>query len=1158
MASLARTRSALERSVVEYRFTPTKKFRHDIELFLSKSASKIIKTLKDLIRQRVSLKFQISVNVKLAKLIFPEGGMVYIEPWFPSSTAYALTRNVKRLKTLVDKAIREIIGFYDGFIERGSGWVLIRVLFLSLKVTKAAAFSGGCGNVSLPKCIQKKRACVTMGGEDNKCFIYAILAGMFPKKNNAGRRSYYRQYIDKLNLRNIKFPVKTRDVNRFERQNNVSVNVFAFGTELYPYYVTEYRDKQYHVNLLLHKNHYFLIKNLSAFMFGIIRKHKSYICNFCLCTFSTAERLNLHSKACTSRGQTFKLPEPGTKLKFRNFAKQISSPFILYADLETLNLQETASTQPKTLSKRLHQPVSFGLLRVCVNRKFTAKKPIIYRGADCIKKFYKCLRDQERYICRILCTHNEAMKWDNEAKTKFAQEHSCYVCHKRIDKNYLYRDHCHITGRYRGAICNACNLTYASISNVKIPVVFHNGINYDMHFLIRELNQVCLKHVRVIPRNSEKYLTLQIGDFSFIDSYQFLGASLAELVRVLLDKGEHAFHLINEYFPLYKQRRLMLRKGTLCYGYLDSLDKFKDECLPEKDMFFNDLSREQISDEDYAHAKTVWSQFQCKTLGDYHDIYLKSDVLLLGDIFENFRSLCMDIYGLDPSKYLSAPQLGWDACLKMTGVKLDMVCDMECYEFIEKSIRGGVSMVSKRFARANNAYESHYDPRKPNTFLYYIDCNSLYGFAMCERLPIGGFNWLTDREINNFNVNDIPDNSDLGYLLEVDLGYPPALHDKHACYPLAPEKMSVHPDLLSPMARDICQQHKLKPVTNSMKLIPNLYNKTKYIVHYKNLKLYLKLGLELLHIHRILEFRQEAWMKPYIDLNTTMRQRATNEFESQLFKILNNSCFGKSIEGVRGRTKVKFVNNPDTLRKLASKPTFHSSKIFNDNLVGVQTHYANVYMDKPIYVGTCILEISKHKMFDFHYNVIQPKFGPRVKLLYTDTDSFMYEIETEDLYRELYDLRNYFDFSNYPKAHFLYDDCNRKVAGYFKDETAGVPIVEFCGLKAKMYSFLVFSQESTKEKSVQKAKGVVKATLRQIKHDDYIDCLMKCARLEHDFHSIMSKNHQLYTLHRKKVSLSAFDDKRYLLADNIHSLPYGHYLIRCCRRRGVKRKKTST
>ena len=293
-----------------------------------------------------------------------------------------------------------------------------------------------------------------------------------------------------------------------------------------------------------------------------------------------------------------------------------------------------------------------------------------------------------------------------------------------------------------------------------------------------------------------------------------------------------------------------------------------------QDKFYSGLSQEGITDDDYQHAQEVWTTFDCQTIGDYHDLYLRTDVLLLADVFENFRKTAMATYGLDPAHYLTLPGYSWDCLLKLTNVELELLTDSNMYLFVEKGLRGGISMVSHRHAIANNPQMENYDPEQPTSFLQYLDANNLYGWAMSQPMPTGGFQWVNYTD----QIRETPAAANHGYILEVDLEYPFQLHTAHNDYPLAPEKLKVKAEWMSPYQMDLIRQLNVAG-TEVEKLVPNLQPKIRYVLHYRNLQLYLSLGMQLTKVHKVLAFHQTPWMAPYIMKNTQLRTAAKNDFE---------------------------------------------------------------------------------------------------------------------------------------------------------------------------------------------------------------------------------------------------------------------------------------
>ena len=318
---------------------------------------------------------------------------------------------------------------------------------------------------------------------------------------------------------------------------------------------------------------------------------------------------------------------------------------------------------------------------------------------------------------------------------------------------------------------------------------------------------------------------------------------------------------------------------------------------------------------------------------------------------------------------------------------------------------------------------------------------------MSDYLRYGEFEWLEN--IDEFNINSINKKSDTRYFLEVDREYPDNLHELHNDFPLAPEKLAVFSDMLLRYYRKIADKYQIK-VGDVKKLIPNLGNKIKYVLHYRNLQLYLSLGMKLTKIHRVLKFKQSVWMKKYINFNTEKRKNADNDFEKDFFKLMINSVYGKTMENLRKRINVRLVNKAEDFLKYTSKPTYITHKVFGKDYAAIHEIKPVLILNKPIYVGFTVLDLSKWKMYDFHYNFIKKNFN--AELLFTDTDSLAYEIKSENVYEEFLKRKDLFDFSNYLKDSEFSDDTNKKVIGKIKDEFGGVIATEFVGLKSKMYS----------------------------------------------------------------------------------------------------------
>ena len=1103
-------------------------------------------------------KYVETLQVKFIK--FSNGQKTEKNGFFNSKADLIL--NNTNIQSSLQISKQHILNIISQWVSEGSGWTVESIESHHLNIANYSPLKGS-SYIELPPEIKKSKGLINIKNEDNECFRWCHIRHLNPQNKNPQRITKTdKNFIKQLDYSNIEFPVTVKQINKIEKQNNIRINLFGYEEkQKFPIYISQEKFQD-HMELLLinkdKKNHYVLIKNFNKFMFDQTKHNcKKHFCMYCLQCFSREDVLAEHVKNCLSINgkQAIKMPKKGQHVNFRNYHKQIPAPFVIYADFEAIT-EKVHGCLPNneksyTEAYQKHIDCGYGYKLVChYNDEFS--KPVqVFRGENAVYNFMEKMIEEVEWCKSIIKKHfNKPLVMTEENKLDFESAKYCHICKNRYsEEDICVRDHCHITGNYRGSAHQDCNLKLRlSPTNIQIPVFFHNLRGYDSHFIMQQIGEIAKKHVyknkkgeecqmdiNCIPNNMEKYMAFMLGKhLLFLDSFQFMSSSLDNLTKNLPDD---AFIFTQQEFT-GEQFNLMKQKGTYPYDYMDSFQKFNDTQLPIKKDFFSILYNQHITHEQYDHAQTVWNTFNLKTMGDYHDLYLKSDTLLLADIFENFRKTCLQYYKLDPCHYFSSPGLSWDAMLKMTKIKLEIITDIDMFQFMEKGLRGGVSYIANRFSEANNKYMENFDENKPSKYIMYLDANNLYGWAMSQYLPTGNFKWLTKEQINKTNLANYSEEHDEGLLLEVDLDYPQELHDLHNDFPLSPEKLKVNKNMLSEYCQKISEKFNISS-GQVHKLITMLGKKEKYVLHYRNLHLYLSLGLKLKKVHRVLQFNQSPWLKKYIDFNTNKRTLSSNDFEKNFFKLMNNSVFGKTMENLRKRVDVRLVTDKEKLLKLASKPSYVSSKIFNENLVAVHKIKETLTMNRPAFVGACILDLSKTFMYDFHYNYIKYKYGDKAKLLFTDTDSLTYEIETPDAYADFFDNKDIFDNSDYNKKSPFYFDHNKKVIGKFKDEAAGIPVTEFVGLRSKMYSYTLDNKQTKRT-----AKGIKKNIIQNnLSHDNYKKVLLSGEQIHHSMKTIRSVNHQLSSYELNKISLSCFDDKRYIHENGITSFAYGHYKI---------------
>ena len=1125
---LKESKSALRKFTMQY--TIEGRAGYDPESFMADVKRSVINFLRKNRRTKVKL----ILRCNMEKNNISTGEVITLKTAFNSKPEVNLEgTDVHDLyNTMVDRVLEAMATFQ----RDGSNWTFKSIICLEIHTVVYEPLKGN-SYIPLPPKLAQKKAIINMKNEDDKCFTWSVLRALNPREEHAERIDKdLNKKEDSLNMTGIVYPVQLNAIDKFERQNpTISINVFGYEESVCPLRVGKCEDREV-VNLLLisddEKRHYCLIKSMSRLLSSQTSKRNGvqYYCMRCLNPFHSQESLDKHLEYCsTHEAVKTEMPGEGTILSFKNYNRSMRVPFIVYADFESfIKPIDTCGPNPEnsyTKQYQKHTPSSFCYYIKCFDDEVYYQNPVTYTASteneEVAQIFVNMLEEDVKSIYKRFGKPKK-MLFGAKEREEFDEATECWICHGELGLDRV-RDHCHLTGKYRGAAHNKCNLQYRRPKF--IPVVFHNLSGYDSHLFIKNLG-VTEGNINCIPNNEEKYISFSkdivVGEYTskngkivdikqqlrFIDSFKFVASSLDKLVENL---DKHCCVNTGKFYK-GKQLSLLMRKGVYPYEYASSCERFDDKQLPPKEAFYSKLSGEGISDDDYKHAHAVWDEFGMKTFKDYHDLYNVSDVLLLADVFENFRDVCMKNYQLDPAWYYTAPGLAWDAALKKTGVELELLSDPDMLLMYEKGIRGGISMISNRHGKANNSYmDDEYDDKRATKYITYLDANNLYGWAMCKPLATHGFKWMDDDELTSWKKHTC--------ILEVDLEYSKHLHDLHNDYPLAPERLVLG---------------------KVEKLVPNLNDKIKYVIHYENLKLYESLGLKITKIHRGIKFEESPWLKKYIDLNTDLRSKANNEFEKDFFKLMNNSVFGKTMENIRNRVDIRLVNSEAKAKKLAAKPNFKHCNIFDENLVAIHMKKTKLVFNKPVYLGMCILDLSKTLMYDFHYNYIKNKFNDKATLLFTDTDSLAYEIETEDFYKDISgDVHGFFDTSNFPKGHSsgIEVGCNKKVVGMFKDEAGGKIISEFVGLRPKLYAYKM--HEGKEEK---RCKGVKKAVVtRSINFEDYKTCLFTGKPQTRTMNVIRRHRHELFTEEINKIALSANDDKRVILEDGIHTLAHGHW-----------------
>ena len=683
-----------------------------------------------------------------------------------------------------------------------------------------------------------------------------------------------------------------------------------------------------------------------------------------------------------------------------------------------------------------------------------------------------------------------------------------------------------MTGKYRGPAHNSCNINVKQKDSNFIPFVFHNFSNYDCHMFFKRLVDIKKDKVKfkIIPKTDEEYISVKYGCIRFIDSYRFLSESLDKLVKNL---DEDDFKILKKEFP--DKWQYLNKKLAYPYQYFNSIDYYqKPVDNIKKEDFFSKLKSDYPDDDEIERKKQIIKLFDIKNGEELTKLYCKSDVILLADVMEKFVKVSFEEYGINPLYCVSLPGYTYQCALKYTDIKLQTLQDKDLILIIENNIRGGISSVmGDRYVKSDE-----------NNKILYIGATNLYGHSMCQFLPYDEIEMWHGHPDKYWNWLDIilntSDDSEIGYFFEVDLKYPDNIKEKTKFFPFCPENKKIDPNKYNEYMKSI----KPENFTKSKKLICDWTDKKKYLIHYRMLKFYVRHGMVDEKIHEIISFKQSKWLESYISFNTQKRNKAKNGIEKDFFKLLNNAAFGKFLENVRNRLGLELIKKGDIKKivKQQSKLTFNGIQKSYENYYSFTYKKNEIVMDKAIYVGFAILELSKLHMYETYYDTLQPYFSQEnLQLHYVDTDGMFLSMKTKDIIKDLKNLEDIFDFSNLVENHELFSSRNKKVIGKFKIETPkNIWIDEFVCLRSKAYSFKC--NDNTESKN--KIKGISESQSKHIKFEEYYNCLFgREYQRECSNYIIRSINHEMVLQEVKKSTLSIFDDKRCYINET-ESIPW--------------------
>jgi hypothetical protein len=420
-------------------------------------------------------------------------------------------------------------------------------------------------------------------------------------------------------------------------------------------------------------------------------------------------------------------------------------------------------------------------------------------------------------------------------------------------------------------------------------------------------------------------------------------------------------------------------------------------------------------------------------------------------------------------------------------------------------------------------------------------------------MPVKDFRWLTNKQIGEIDWLNTTEESNTGYIVECDLEYGEHLHVSHNAYPICPEQRTITEDMLSERAKECLRTIKGEKFKyKSTKLIGSFLPRKKYCIHYIALRTALQLGLKLTGISRVISFTQKDIIRPYIELCTEQRKKAKSKFDQTIYKAFVCSLFGKTVERVRDRKDCKFTTTAAQYGKWASSPRFISQRIMNENFVIVYLKPTSIRLNKPIFLGFTILDLSKEWMWSQYYNVLKPAFDDRVQVIMSDTDSFCLAIRTADKVNNLSKLHSLMDYSNYSPDHPRHSNRHKNDLNFWKNESKGNKIIAASAVRSKVYSLRSLISrynvcpKMKKVENQNKCKGTKKNVCKQIPFEYFKNCALGISQVKATQFSIVSKSHSVSLKSLKRVCFNSFDDKMSMstyCTKRVHSFPYGSKLL---------------
>lgn len=1046
------------------------------------------------------------------------------------SSRFDTFQHSTNIDTFVESHLNLIHKNEEAFSDTGSFWSLLEILRLEVYVCKFSPFRGA-SFIELPEKIKNYYSLINVKNtEDQFCFLYSILAKLYPVTKGKRDPESYSHLFSKLKYEKFQFPMQVEDIEEFEKLNNLSINVYIFDNEIKStnplMYSKRRSNDRKHINLLLIEEgfdqHYVCIQSFSTFMSNqtqISNRRYSY-CQCCFINFKERESLLEHLKSGLCGRKKVIMPEKSI-LKFEDHQKTMKTLYTFYADFEAMlqkpeNLTDFESGNTNILN--VHVP-SMGGYKIIQDESVNSDKNIedirMFHGGNCVLDFLLSVKKDAIYIYENHLSKINELKMSEEDEKNFLESTHCGLCKSKFPTYHgkqkgrgksKHRHHAHVGNfNYICALCQVCN---QKLKQPKfIPLLLHNA-SYDINLIIKYFNNPAFDEdeIKILAKNSQHYISVSIFfkiddkrkiELRILDSMNFLMSGLEKVSSSLENQD---FYIVREAFPDISDENfsLLTRKQIYPYNFFKTLDDYSKP-WPDISHFFNDLTSKELDRESFNHGKKVYDMMKCKNMLNYSYVYLKLDILLLASCMQKFRKIAFDNYGLECLHYFGVPSLSMAQMMKSSEAELELLTDPVMHEFLEGSVRGGFccKMGSESIANFEEMGES-YNESQPDKFISYYDCNGLYSYCMEQPLPVGGFKWVdlssfgSNHEEMLDKVRNFDENSSVSYFLSIDYEYENSdeVHSWFNDYPLLTSKQ-------------------IPPLGKTQKLLATLLPQKNYVITINMLKFCLEQGLICTKINKILSFNQKPFIKDYVLSNSRKRATATSEYEREVLKLFNNSVFGRLLMSTKNYSDFKLIRHfemKDGKHINNAQHLFASYRLKNVSVIAkdmaiIEMDKKTVLLNTPQYVGAVILDLAKLEQLRFIYfmktrirEMQELNKSVSLRILYVDTDSVVFDsvgCRVSDIFKSKKDQESFLDTSKIDpkllgdKNNNFFPDLNAGVAGFYKNELKNELCVHYIGLAAKAYTFKLLKDDDQSKGIYKRAKGLNRSTIKDFVFSNY-------------------------------------------------------------------------